>query len=132
MVFHCMKKTPYVTQWIERAEDDYKGAGVLLKARGPYSLVCFHSQQAVEKILKGYLIYGEGDLEKIHQVDDLLKSCALIHTGFLDYRDDALYLTKFYITTRYPGDFPEFSANDAREAYIAAEAIIEFTKSLMM
>lgn len=40
--------------------------------------------------------------------------------------ESAYFLNRFYIDTRYPGDFPEFSWPEAEEAYVAAKKIKEF------
>lgn len=39
---------------------------------------------------------------------------------------EAKFLTDFYVTTRYPGDYPEFTWRDAETAYEAAQRVKEF------
>jgi len=39
--------------WLQFAADDLKSANVLL-AEGLYNIVCFHSQQAVEKLFNNH------------------------------------------------------------------------------
>jgi HEPN domain-containing protein len=43
-----------------------------------------------------------------------------------DIHNDLVVLNRYYIETRYPGDYPEFTADEAREAFGAALRIKEF------
>lgn len=36
------------------------------------------------------------------------------------------FLNRYYIETRYPGDFPEFSLAEAKDAFAAAVAVKDF------
>lgn len=47
--------TKYVSEWLQRAEDDLKTIEVLLREGVALRMVCFHAQQAAEKCMKGYL-----------------------------------------------------------------------------
>ncbi|MBW1694006.1 MAG: HEPN domain-containing protein [Deltaproteobacteria bacterium] len=40
--------------WLQYASDDLRSASVLLK-EGIYNMVCFHSQQAAEKLFKSFI-----------------------------------------------------------------------------
>ena len=55
--------------WEARAEDDLAAASVLLEHGGPYSTVCFLSQQLAEKYLKAYLLMRRQPLRRIHLLD---------------------------------------------------------------
>ena len=48
---------PITLEWIEKAEHDFLAAKREYSARNNplYDISCFHSQQCVEKYLKGYL-----------------------------------------------------------------------------
>ena len=107
--------------WRRKADEDLLAASNLLDDAGPYPTVCFLSQQAAEKYLKGYLLFHGRPLQKVHFVDRLLEDCVELNPGFHDLLDDAAYLTQYYIATRYPDDAPEdISEAEAREAYAAA------------
>ena len=43
--------------WFLKAESDLNTAKHMLESDGPYDTVCFHAQQAVEKYLKGLLVF---------------------------------------------------------------------------
>lgn len=49
-------------EWIERGLRNLKGAEVLQENDCGNELVAFHSQQAIEKILKAYILYKTKNL----------------------------------------------------------------------
>ena len=114
-------------EWLSRANDDELSARDILNDReGAPSTVCFLSQQIAEKYLKGYLVYANQKFPKIHALDVLVKLCQKIDKSFGSLKKEAEYLTEFYITTRYPGDFPIFSFKEAEKAFKAAIKIKNF------
>jgi HEPN domain-containing protein len=116
-----------LARWFKRGDEDELNVLSILKHRdGTPGAACFLSQQMAEKYLKGLLVFIEKDLVKIH---DLVKLEEIISEALPDIREmhqETSLLNRFYIETRYPGDFPEFSWQDAEEAYAAAKKIREF------
>ena len=121
-----MSITKYVHDWFERADEDLKVAEILMKETGNPNPVCFHSQQAAEKYLKGFLAYHEKHIRKVHDLKALLAFCIQIDSSFEALDTPAAFLDQFYIETRYPGDIPEFTLTEARKAYEAAKFVKEF------
>jgi len=115
----------HVQEWFDRAGDDELSIRALLKGEdGAPGTVCFLSQQMAEKHLKGLIAHTGQPFMKVHDLVELA-SVALKHLGqdnpeLLDHTN---FLNRFYIETRYPGDYPEFTWEDARQAFSAAEAI---------
>lgn len=116
-----------LARWFKKGDEDELNALSILKHRdGTPGAVCFLSQQIAEKYLKGLLVFLKNDLVKIH---DLVKLEEIISEALPDMREmhqETSLLNRFYIETRYPGDFPEFSWKDAEEAYAAAKKIKKF------
>ena len=53
-----MDKISVVKEWITFANQDFYSAKYLLNMHPtPLEVICYHCQQAAEKVLKGYLIY---------------------------------------------------------------------------
>lgn len=53
-------KRDIIKRWIQKAESDLKTARILMEFEGsPTESICFHSQQAVEKLLKAYLTFTD-------------------------------------------------------------------------
>ena len=42
--------------WYEKSLKDLEGARILFKYGGDFSIVAFHCQQSLEKLLKGYIL----------------------------------------------------------------------------
>jgi HEPN domain-containing protein len=118
--------TKYVTDWLARANEDISAAEILLKESGLVNSICFHCQQAGEKYFKAYLAFQERNVRKIHDLGALLNLCEEIDKSFGDLRPETDFLGKFYTETRYPGDYPEFTPEEAQQALKAAVKIKEF------
>lgn len=116
-----------VSEWMKRADDDEQNAHSLLTHRdGTANGVCFLSQQMAEKYLKAFLVATKNWFPKTHLLDNLLESCMEIDVSFEGVKEEAISLSSFYISTRYPGDYPEFSWRDAENGFQAACVIKEF------
>ncbi len=117
--------------WFEFALQDLKMAELALEEK-IYNQVCFHSQQAVEKAMKGF-IESKGKVPpKTHKITDLL---SLIKSNVLqDLKTEAFLLDRFYIPTRYPDALPGSLAeglpdkNDAEKSLETAIAIVNKLK----
>ncbi len=63
-------KSELVGGWIAKADSDLL-AGQLLSKNGPYDIVCFHAQQAIEKLLKALLAFYDQPLPRTHDLEEL-------------------------------------------------------------
>lgn len=115
--------TEYVKSWFLRADDDLRTSQILLEENGTPNIICFHAQQAGEKYLKGFLAHHNKHARKIHDLLILLDECKEIEPSFEQLEGDISYLNQFYIETRYPGDYPEFTLKEAKEAFESAAKI---------
>lgn len=93
-----------------------------------YPQICFQCQQAVEKYLKGFLVYHRKKFHKIHDLTELTKHCAKIDKEFLNFLSKTDILSQYYLTSRYPLEYREAGKEEAKEALEIAEEIIEFIK----
>jgi HEPN domain-containing protein len=59
-------------RWFDFADEDLDMAALALD-HAPYNQVCFHAQQAAEKIMKGLLASGNEGIPKTHRLTDLLQ-----------------------------------------------------------
>ena len=121
------KEELQANEWIKRASEDELSANVILKEEGGApNTVCFLSQQMAEKYLKAFLIQHKKWYPKIHLLDSLWELCEEIDKSFEEIKKDSIFLTTFYTSARYPGDYPEFGWKDAEDAFKAAGRIKEF------
>ena len=119
------EKELQVREWVKRAEDDELSIKAILKEGGAFSTACFLSQQMAEKYLKAFLIYYKEWYPKIHPLDTLWELCREINKSFDEIKEDSVFLTTFYVATRYPGDYPEFTSQEAQKSFKAAKRIKE-------
>ena len=118
--------TTYVENWFARAEEDLAAADILLAKNGSVNLVCFHAQQAGEKYLKGFLAHHDKHVRKSHDLILLLVECKKVNPSFVELEEAMAYLAKFYIQSRYPDDFIQFSRTEAEQALRFGNLIKDF------
>lgn len=88
-----------------------------------YSQICVQCHQAIEKYLKGFLVYNGEKPPRIHDLVKLAKLCCKIDKEFLDIVDDCAKITDYYILLRYPVMFVTRTKYDAEISIEIAEAI---------
>ena len=93
-----------VSEWVGKAEADYKGAAGLNRRRDPLpDLVCYHSQQSAEKYLKAFLVAHGTVPPAIHDLRQLLLLCAGHDPELSDLAPFAQFLNPYGVLIRYPG-----------------------------
>ncbi len=120
------KQKDLFREWANYADEDLEMASLALAEGGPPNQICFHAQQTAEKYLKAVIVLHGSTFEKSHQLRYLLELCCRYDLSFEELKDDAIYLTQFYIETRYPGDIPSFSKKNAERAHSAASKIRKY------
>jgi len=116
-------------EWIKKAADDELNAKSILTHRdGAPSGVCFLSQQIAEKYLKALLVFHQKPFLKVHDLLDLETRLLETQPDVKTLHQGLVSLNRYYIETRYPGDYPDFSWQDADEAFKAASNIANFVK----
>jgi HEPN domain-containing protein len=111
-----------VGRWLRFALIDLRVAEleVAAGALGP-SVGCYHAQQAVEKALKAGLLWSKIEPPRRHDLDQLrvlLPPTWLVHNLHPQLGE----LTEWNAEARYPGDWPEPTERDARDAARQARA----------
>ena len=112
-------------RWFSFAVEDLSMAKLALR-EGIYNQVCFHSQQCVEKVLKGFIALKGKIPPKTHKLADLLY--LLEETHFDNIKDRILLLDRFYIVSRYPDAIIEDAYPKEKEAEEALEVAEEAIK----
>jgi len=86
--------------------------------------ICFHSQQAVEKFLKAYLITKNIEFGKTYNLEYLLELWVKKDSEFkgIDVGDLSFYA----VEVRYPDEFYEPIIDEAKECLEIAKKIREF------
>ncbi len=117
----------WVAEWFRKADGDLETARTILESgKILHESVCFHCQQCVEKLLKGFLILHERPVSKTHDLERLLEECSGIEPSFSMWEEPCVILTDYAVDVRYPDNFIQTTSDHAREALGFAEAIWRF------
>ena len=117
--------------WLKQAEKDIEKAKLDLEA-SYYEWACFTAQQAAEKAIKALFQQLHAQAWG-HGTKSLLEN--LPYEDRFTCLDDAKFLDKLYIPTRYPNGLPQgiphdyFTKKDAEQAIEAVLRIYEWCKS---
>lgn len=115
-----------VRKWLLKADHDLKNIENNLSAEEiPYDTLCFHAQQAIEKCLKGALVFFGQDISKTHDLVWLLQSLTPFIRELAQYEDELEKITEFAVEARYPDVFYEPSLDETKQAYHLAIKIKE-------
>lgn len=93
-------------KWLDKALSDLQAARILLTWGGDPPMTAFHCQQAIEKALKGYLLFKTGRHFDGHNLTYLCRQAVQVDRSFAEYLDESAALNNLYIETRYPTDLP--------------------------
>jgi HEPN domain-containing protein len=120
--------TDIIKHWIIKAHNDYKTARDEMATDEPATdTVCFHTQQAVEKYLKAYLVFHKIHFRKTHDIAELIECCKDIKSEFNTlYEFDADSLTIYAAEVRYPDDFYMPTPNETKTSLKIALKVMEF------
>ena len=114
-----------VKELIASAENNLRAARNLCEHE-IYSLACFHSHQAVELLLKAYLLQKAGKYPFTHSIFNLLKLCDEEDNEFkILLQLGVPGLESYYVRTRYP-PLMKVTEEEAEEAIKLAEKVREF------
>jgi HEPN domain-containing protein len=108
--------------WVAKAENDFLNIRNNLQAASvPWDTICFHSQQAAEKLLKAVLVFHGLTPPRTHDLVALLTRCIEFDKGLATLEEDCRRLTAYAVGSRYPDDLFDPSKEEALE--MAATAI---------
>jgi HEPN domain-containing protein len=112
-----------VTQWVAKAELDFKALARLGSDPELRDVAAFHAQQAAEKYLKAVLTRHQVEFPKTHVLRRLLILLAEVEPVMAGALDEANWLSPFGSELRYPGDRAETLPGDEIRAFQLAEKV---------
>ncbi|MFH1564167.1 MAG: HEPN domain-containing protein [Nitrospirota bacterium] len=116
-------------EWFNRGKHDIEGAEILFESGHYTDTIAMLIQQAIEKYLKGFLVFNGWRLAKIHDLEKLVTEAMAFDTNFEDYLDFARKITAYYVEERYPpGPAIDYPREEIGEALTTAKEIIEIIK----
>ena len=109
-------------EWLAKAEEDMSvAAGLIRRRRIPANAVCFHCQQAAEKLLKAFLQERNIPFGKTHDLEELLRLTQPTAPSVALLANDLQLLTDFAVKYRYPGQ--NATSAQARKAVAAMRRV---------
>ena len=123
-----MDNKDVATRWFNKGNNDLiAGNYILTMPEPPTDTVCFHSQQAAEKYLKGFLAFHGRETPKIHDIEELISICIEIDSEFSKLFDVSSDLSVYAVEVRYPLEIDyEITAEEALSAIQNANKIRDF------
>jgi len=113
-------------EWIIKAQNDLKTAEIIYQEKGPSDTLCFHCHQAVEKYLKGFLVFNRERFPKVHDLIFLMNLCKKIDKNFQQIKDGLVTLNKYYVESRYPPEIRVYSREECKKVLSIAEKLTHF------
>ena len=118
--------------WVDKAENDLLNVRNNLRAKHvPWDTICFHAQQAAEKMLKAFLVSRTRTASRTHDLIALLAEAVEAGGPLEDLEPDCRLLTPYAVMFRYPGAVGEPEEQEARQAVAAAERVYEQVQSTL-
>jgi HEPN domain-containing protein len=71
-----------------------------------YNVICLHSTQAVEKLLKSFIIGNGRKIEKIHDLSTLQETAMKIDASFIEISKDCMSMNEFVPNVKYSNEKP--------------------------
>jgi len=90
-------------EWFIKADDDFEAVQILNEAyKKKIEIMCYLCSQAVEKYLKGFLVYNGIIPVKTHNLEYLVDECIKIENSFKTIENDCVFINKYSAEVRYP------------------------------
>ena len=122
-----------VAEWIKYSKNDLTVAKHLYDNMHPRQLeiICYHSQQSVEKALKALMVLNNITPPKIHDLNRLCEICKEIDDVFSQITQQCSTLSLYSSLPRYPFEI-EVLDSDAESAIRKADEILEFVEKFLL
>jgi HEPN domain-containing protein len=114
-----------VWRWLRLAREDLAAAMHLAEAAHlPHRVACLLAQQAAEKAIKAVLIARGAAFPPIHDLAGLLTILGQNDETFPPAIAEAARLTRFAVSTRYPGVAEPVTVEEHHRAVAIAETVV--------
>ena len=130
-----MKNEKILKEWMAFAEMDFLTAKHLYEHMypKPLEIICYHCQQAIEKLLKGVLISRGVTIKKTHDLGllaEMLQEYTEVDEKYLEMCDD---LTPYGVKIRYPQELfiEEYHVNHVKKALEETQKLYDWLLTLL-
>ena len=110
-------KLSIIRLWFKKAESDFKTIENNLRSDDPPTdAICFHAQQAIEKYMKGSLIYFGESITKTHDLVNLLTLLVRYIPKLNELEEILDEISHYGVEVRYPDVFYDPTMEEAQKA----------------
>ena len=112
--------------WLAKATQDLRRVEILISAEPPDPEgALFHSQQAAEKAIKGFLTWHDVPFRRVHELDETGEQCVGVDPSLADLMTRADSLTKYAWRFRYPGAPNAPTLDEGQAAFNLAREVMD-------
>ena len=120
-----------VNDWMRQAYSDLAVARMIENKEIAPEILAFHAQQAAEKSLKALLILKQVEFPRTHIIGVLINLCGEAGYPVHDLPGEIVTLSRYAVTTRYPGEADPVSREDAKNAALLADQVFSWSTVLL-
>ena len=132
MVKYYMKQkkdSKIYQDWFDKADHDLNAAKILFNEGGFMDTIGYHLHQAIEKYLKGFLLFYKQEYSLTHDLIKLLKECFKFDKNITDYYEECERMNAYYIEAKYPMDAPQnYSKNEMQKSIEMTRFLLKYIK----
>ena len=119
-----MQANDIIQTWLLKATHDLETAKIIATQMPDFDdTIAFHCQQAIEKSLKGYLVYLNIEFKPVHDLGYLLNLIGTKDDSLDKYFDKVDRISRFAVQIRYPDQIIKLTGDQIREALELAELL---------
>ncbi len=125
-------KLELISKWFKKAKNDLRVVQqIMTDSDYPTDIVCFHSQQAIEKFLKAILIYRDIEFKRSHDLIYLLNFSELSADTKQMYIATFLDINYYAVNARYPGEEDDPTIAEAELAFQIAKDVFDLAERII-
>jgi HEPN domain-containing protein len=113
--------------WLRYAQSDLELARTGKSPKVLFETLCFHAHQTAEKAIKAVLIAHSIPIIKSHNIGTLI-SLLPAELDCPPELQEAMSLTDYAVSSRYPGDLEPVTKADYQEALDLAEKVLKWAE----
>ncbi len=115
-----------VHAWLVKAARDLETARIVASYMPDYyDVIAFHCQQAIEKSLKGYLVWIDVEFKPVHDLGYLINLASTRDAEMDIWFEVVDEISRYAVQIRYPDTIIILTNDQVRDAIATADQIIE-------
>ena len=115
--------------WFKKGDDDLAVAMIIFKDGKFMDSAGYHLNQAIEKYLKGFLLFCSQSYPRTHNLVQLLRECSKFDQNIIDYSEECERMNIYYIEVKYPIDMPQdYPRDEMQKSIEMTEFLIKYIK----